>query len=195
MTCFRRRRRERGKCDRTASHSSVLPPKSPASADPRGPVHRAMGAGHARLFERRALRNTQRGRRSRGCLLVVLRTTAFPLLADSFDIDVWSRITNPVAVEQWIAAPGHGPRLANLDQCGRRNALAKHERGLWSERRDLVQQIRTKWNADSGRSGTRIPEEVEYRFQEVEHEIREVERRIRRKWNIGSWDRERSSVA
>ena len=40
-----------------------------------------------------------------------------------------------------------------------------------------------------------IPEEVEYRFQEVEHEIREVERRIRRKWNIGSWDRERSSVA
>ena len=30
---------------------------------------------------------------------------------------------------------------------------------------------------------------------EVEHGIREVERRIRRKWNIGSWDRERSSVA
>ena len=55
--------------------------------------------------------------------------------------------------------------------------------------------IRTKWNADSGGSGTRNPEEVEYRFQEVEHEIREVERRIRRKWNIGSWDRERSSVA
>ncbi len=49
--------------------------------------------------------------------------------------------------------------------------------------------------AYSGRSGTPISEEVEHRFWEVEHGFRDVERRFRTKWNIGSGDRERSSVA
>ena len=39
------------------------------------------------------------------------------------------------------------------------------------------------------------PEEVEHGIREVEHGIREVEHRFRRKWNIGSGGRERSSVA
>ena len=65
------------------------------------------------------------------------------------------------------------------------------------ERLDLLALcvFRTKWNADFGRSGTSISDEVEHRFRDVEHGFRDVERRFRTKWNIGSGDRERSSVA
>ena len=59
----------------------------------------------------------------------------------------------------------------------------------------LICVFRAKWNTESGRSGTSIPGEVEHGIREVEHGIREVEHRFRRKWNIGSGGRERSSVA
>src|SRR3972149_11606417 len=78
--------------------------------------------------------------RTRGRGLIAAIALSFPPRADRFDVYSWLGVLHPVPIEARIAATGHRLRLPDPDERRGSHTLAKHERCLRCEGRELIEE-------------------------------------------------------